>query len=120
MSSIGLATIINGPLVFGPTDMTAATSAATMGSRQTAVIFSMLWFWSVNMTNGIKRPQATNMATPPPRSARAMQSTGFPRAADLQRDGKLQSYGDGVRFDLMSTVLPVNQSFISDSAAACR
>jgi hypothetical protein len=66
MSSIGLATIINGPLVFGPTDMTAATSAATMGSRQTAVIFSMLWFWSVNMTNGIKRPQATNTATPPP------------------------------------------------------
>jgi hypothetical protein len=32
----------------------------------------------------------------------------------------LKSCGDGVRFDLMSAVMPVNRSFIADSAAPCR
>jgi len=43
--------------------LAAATSAATIGRSQTAVIFSMLWSCRVNMKNGMSSPQATDIAT---------------------------------------------------------
>ncbi len=43
--------------------LAAATSAATMGMSQTAVMFSMLWSCLVNIRKGTSRPLASDRAT---------------------------------------------------------
>ena len=59
--------------------LAAVTSAATTGRSQTAVIFSMRWFWRVNIRNGTSTPQATAMIMSSHQRSWAINSAVFPQ-----------------------------------------